>query len=426
MKQSNTIIAIFFSILSLLPLTSCGKKEEKENILNYSALEPYIMNVSEATLPTNGIIALGEATHGNKEFTLLKLQVFQQLVKNSDIRAFALEGDFGGCQKVNQYIHTGEGSSSEAASEIGFAIYRTEEMVQILNWMREFNLDKEENEQIRFYGYDMQRYDNNKKELTTILKQSFPELAQKYEDTLIEFTDDSMFDLEPLLVEETITKIETLNSELDVQKPQIIELLGEQTYELATAYADSILENTILRTEQNYGTVRDQYMASRVQWIKNYEKNYYGKDGIFITGHNGHVGKVTATVGTEKIMGQILSEQYGDAYYVIGTEFGSSTFLAPDDNGERKEFLVKNQGNNRLSVILTSSPENILFLDIDQVVQDSALQQYLATNQPISLIGEYFSETYAKNEKFYTQNLPPSKSYDALIYVKSATPSTML
>lgn len=49
------------------------------------------------------IIALGEATHGNSEFQQLKLDVFKKMVEDYDVRAFALEGDYGGCEQVAGY-----------------------------------------------------------------------------------------------------------------------------------------------------------------------------------------------------------------------------------------------------------------------------------------------------------------------------------
>ena len=73
-------------------------------------------------------MALGEASHGNVEFQQLKLSLFQNLVENAGIRAFALEGDYGGCEYVNRYIHGGEGTAEQAAAAIGFAIYRTDEI----------------------------------------------------------------------------------------------------------------------------------------------------------------------------------------------------------------------------------------------------------------------------------------------------------
>ena len=72
----------------------------------------YAEPVETITVPESAkIIALGEATHGNAEFQQLKLEVFKQLVKKNGVRAFALEGDCGGCEQVNRYIHGGEGTA---------------------------------------------------------------------------------------------------------------------------------------------------------------------------------------------------------------------------------------------------------------------------------------------------------------------------
>lgn len=61
----------------------------------------YASTVSELNIPAQTqIAALGEATHGNAEFQRLKLDVFQVLVEKYGVRAFALEGDFGGCEVV--------------------------------------------------------------------------------------------------------------------------------------------------------------------------------------------------------------------------------------------------------------------------------------------------------------------------------------
>ena len=49
------------------------------------------------------------------------------------VRAFSLEGDYGGCEAVNRYIHGGDGTVKDAVSAIGFAIYQTEEMEKIWN-----------------------------------------------------------------------------------------------------------------------------------------------------------------------------------------------------------------------------------------------------------------------------------------------------
>ena len=69
----------------------------------------YAQPVSSIVIPDGTrIVALGEATHGCREFQELKLDVFETMVENYGVRVFALEGDFGGCEVVNRYIHGGE------------------------------------------------------------------------------------------------------------------------------------------------------------------------------------------------------------------------------------------------------------------------------------------------------------------------------
>ena len=111
----------------------------------------------EIVIPSdNRIIALGEATHGNKEFQELKLNIFKKLVEENGVRAFAIEGDFGGCLEVNEYIHGGSGSTLEVVKKIGFKIYQTKEMIELIDYMRDYNLSHIDDD-IRFYGFDMQR-----------------------------------------------------------------------------------------------------------------------------------------------------------------------------------------------------------------------------------------------------------------------------
>ena len=118
----------------------------------------YAQTVDEIQIPSDTrIIALGEATHGNAEFQQLRLEVFRQAVERYGVRAFALEGDFGGCEQVNRYIHGGNGTAEQAAAAIGFAIYRTQEMSDLISYMRTYNESAVSGEDLRFYGFDMQR-----------------------------------------------------------------------------------------------------------------------------------------------------------------------------------------------------------------------------------------------------------------------------
>ena len=123
-------IAVIAGIYSRFGGFGTGNCADTEEFAKYAA------SVSELTVPDEvQIVALGEATHGNKEFQQLRLDVLQVLVEKYGVRAFALEGDFGGCEAINRYIHGEGGTAAEALSATGFAIYRTEEMENLVEWI---------------------------------------------------------------------------------------------------------------------------------------------------------------------------------------------------------------------------------------------------------------------------------------------------
>ena len=106
-----------------------------------------------------GIIALGEATHGNAEFQRLRRDVLERLTEEYGVRAFALEADFGEAAGVDEYIKGGAGTAAEALNGLSFTIYHTREMEQLIEWMRAYNDGAAEGEKLSFYGFDMQNPD---------------------------------------------------------------------------------------------------------------------------------------------------------------------------------------------------------------------------------------------------------------------------
>lgn len=153
---------------------STGKNIDPQEFLKYS------QDIENINIPENvKIIALGEATHGNVEFQELKLEIFKIMVEKYGVKAFAIEGDYGGCEKVNQYILGGDGSADEIAKAIDFKIYKTKEIAELISYMRKYNEKVTDSEKLRFYGFDMQRYKYNF-ELQTIENNDISLLRDKY------------------------------------------------------------------------------------------------------------------------------------------------------------------------------------------------------------------------------------------------------
>ncbi len=103
------------------------------------------------------IIALGESTHGTREFFQLKHRVFRHLVENHGVRLFGIEASYAACLPINEYVLSGAGDSREAVKGQGFWTWNTEEVLALVEWMRDWNRNRLANtEPVQFYGFDTQ------------------------------------------------------------------------------------------------------------------------------------------------------------------------------------------------------------------------------------------------------------------------------
>ncbi len=416
MKIKSSLL-LFTFVFAIVWLFSGYKKEVKalENI------DQYVTGIESITMSDNiKVVALGEATHGNAEFQILKKEVFQALVKNNGCRVFAIEGDFGGCQKVNSYVLNGKGTAKEAVAEIGFGIYMTEEMVDLVQWIQDYNKNLDQSKKIKFYGFDMQRYDNSKEGLFAYLEKVNPDLAVKYKDSLKNLNDNTVYTEKAAKVKEGLKAVENLISEMNSNKTKYIKTTSEKEYSLALQFAQSIKENAILQSgDVNYSQTRDKYMSNKVKWILEYEED----NMIFINGHNGHIEKSSTSLSYTS-MGNHLAGDFGDAYYAIGTDFYNNTFRAVTRNNEAKNFTLTNR--NELVDQFVKLPKNQYFMDFKKAKANPTLKTIIEKKQPMANIGAEFNNWQKNFKKFYTLNMIPSEAYDAIIVVKNATPTTVI
>jgi erythromycin esterase len=402
-----------------LLLGACSPTASMEEV------QPYFQPVDALTLPEGvTLVGIGEATHGNAEFVTLRREVLQELATRYGFRAFAIEGDFGGAQVVNRYVLEGVGTAEEAARAIGFAIYRTQEMVDLIEWIRQYNIAAVPEDQIRVYGYDMQRYDHNKAGLLEYIGQVDLAKQEEYRAGLADLNDETVFDQQPEKIRAGLEAIRQIRAEMLTEKERYVAASSQDAYALADQYALAIEQNATLRSGSvNYSQQRDQYMAEKVSWIVDYEQSQ-GRGKVLIAGHDGHIEK-SAAAAAYRSMGSRLSEQYGEKYFAIGTEFIESSFLAKDEgSGERKLFSVRN--NHALNRAFSVTGMDVAYLDIENALASESLSPLLTSAQPMSNIGDSFKGWYAYLPMLRTIKMVPVEAYDAIIFVREATPTTLL
>lgn len=351
------------------------------------------------------VIALGEATHGNAQFQQLKLDVFRIMVERYGVRAFALEGDYGGCEQVNRYIHGGDGTAREAAAAIGFAIYRTEEMAELIAYMREYNDTAAQGEDLRFYGFDMQRCAYSFDFLVEACKAAGADTAE-----LERLVDDAGWSgaYDSAARTDTISRVKA-------------ELESKGATAQAVHFADMLLQNLSLQggTDADYALLRDAFMAQSVQWILEQEAAL-GHERILISGHNGHIAKW----GSYDAMGKLLSDELGESYYAIGTDFYKTRCNMPRPNGKRTNQVF--YSHDPLAKAAQRAGLDICWLDFAKVPETAALAGTISDYTYMGSLGEGYGWYMRLLPPSYRIFQPPATLYDGMIFVSDASPTTIL
>ncbi len=139
----------------------------------------------DPVLKDRRIIALGESTHGTREFFQLRHRMFRHLVENHGVRLFGIEASFAACLPIDEYVQTGAGDPRAALKGQGFWTWETEEVLELVEWMREWNRNRPaDTEPVRFYGFDTQDAYTPLKLVLDGLQRCMPDEASKFRERL--------------------------------------------------------------------------------------------------------------------------------------------------------------------------------------------------------------------------------------------------
>ncbi len=408
-KRSKTALIIVLCVLAVLTaaalvFTRFGGFGTGDSA-DPTELTKYAKAVEDISVPDSArVIALGEATHGNADFQELKLEVFRLTVEKYGVRAFALEGDYGGCEQANRYIHGGGGSAAEAAAAIGFAIYRTDQMAELLSYMRQYNETAAPGEELRFYGFDMQRYAYS--------------LGFLIEDCKALGVD--VGELEKLMDGEDWSDEYDSEARIKAVETARTELVAKEAAAKTLHYADMLLQNLSLGgADAGYADMRNAYMAQNVQWIAQQEAEL-GHDRIFISAHNGHVAKW----GSADDMGTLLAKELGDAYYVIGTDFCRTRCNLPRPDHSRTYQVF--YSHDPLANAAKKAGLDVCWLDFTAIPEDSTLYPFAFDYNFMGSLGEGYFWYMRLLPYSYRIFQPPATLYDSIILVADAGPTVIL
>lgn len=359
------------------------------------------------------VIGFGEATHGNKEFQELKLEVLKNLVRDHGVGALCFEMDYGEGVIINDYISGySDMTIEELFRHIAFGIYHTEQMKETIEWMKSYN-DSSRDGKLSFYGFDLQNPESDLFVIKNFVLNngilSEFDLTGSFDAFLVgEFRvrDDRMnaiyADLK--VIEEELTANQELYADL-YNYDRVLMCIRNvfKTKELAVAYADLV----------KGGEMRDAEMAENVILISEAE-DY----PIMITGHIGHIGYAGSYV---KTMGSHLREKLGSDYFAIGSDYWKTNCNISGNNGRKNHSFVS-------ADILAYQAKTLgtYYLRFDSVDEESELYPYIHGPIYTGSLGESYSVLNTVLQDTVRVYCEPSTLYDAMMFVYKATPLELL
>lgn len=368
------------------------------------------------------IYGFGESSHQHVEFSNLKGSFFKYLVLNNDVKVFFIEESFGAAFELNQYLKNGDGDVKELIKNFRQGILKTQEVLNLISWMREYNINKKAVNQIQIYGMDSMFNYN----LVNIIEQLFKEnnlkLTSQEKFLLSQYSKENF---QPYKIKNLRDEISLLN-ELS-KKIEISQEFLDKTSALASVHA---LQNYLLFMDNPKQSVRDENMALVITKIMALGEKSKG----FVWAHNLHIQKGTlpdvkltgVTFFPKEVpsLGNLLKQSFGEKYYAVGFDFGTGNLTSIDSNGKWQSGKLNIPPAETFSEQLNKVPFDAFYFDFETAENNKYTKEFIHSKRKYLNVGGRGILPKYVNKALSEVSL--SEMYDGLIYVKEVSLSSVI
>jgi erythromycin esterase len=379
------------------------------------------------------VFGMGEATHGTKEFFEIKRKTFEYLVLNYNYKVFGIEASYGECNFINDFLCSGIGNIDTSMQYFSFWTWKTEEVKDLILWIKEYNLSRIDENKISFYGFDMQ-------DIYTPVQYFY----EFFKSDTSEFADNIMSITKPILSKtswkiyklfigkdssvfrDTLNRInKELNEWMKKNEPLLKQRYSNKRINQLQLCLDTY-KQAINNTKSNF-IYRDSCMARNIITIQHLENSK-----MFIWAHNAHINFELPSERGEKIqkkMGGFLKEELGQKYYAVGFVFNQGYFQAikwiknSEEYNNKHPTMKKNFHTELVECYLPSYKKNTLTnkfssSDIDNFFIDIRYSGNSIFSKPIYTysVGSFFMK-----KKISSRLINAKKQFDGLIYINKTT-----
>lgn len=271
------------------------------------------------------IVSLGEATHGSREFFTVKHRLLEFLVEEMGFTVFAIEANLPEADAVDDYVLRGIGNAADALRGMYFWTWDTEEVLDLIEWMRGYNLSRGDRPPVRFRGFDAQVPPGAAQGIRAYLERIAPEdlaILANYECVLAFELDPAGYSRQSQEVRDACAaRLQEAHDAIAARRETYVGRSSEEEFEKILRYA-----RVIVQAEGGWGRRmwRDNSMAENVEWLMNVA--HPGEKAV-LWAHNVHVANY------ENFMGATLRRRFGEQIVIAGFTFRQGQFNAYGPGG---------------------------------------------------------------------------------------------
>ncbi|HHK5598885.1 TPA: erythromycin esterase family protein [Bacillus tropicus] len=366
-------------------------------------------------------VGLGENTHGSSEIFTMKFRLVKYLVTEMGFTNFTMEEDWGNGLKLNEYIQTGKGNPREFLN----LLYPTDEIIAMIEWMKDYNADPSNKKKIQFIGLDLKTLDQGSfNKVIDYVRVHRPDLlaevGENYKE-LSSFTGNiqEYMKLAPEIREKFKANAERVARLLKDENEQAKTEITSPEYIWAKATASSIEKFTTMLLPNDYPSMiklHEQYLADHVMWA---QETFGGKTMVW--GHNIHIAK--GIIDEElypDVAGQFLKERLDNKYVTIGstTTEGNFTLYSeynPSTGGKITTDMIP-QDVTSFNYTLGKVPYNMFLLD-NRHLKGQA-EKWIKAKRPLLSIG---GQILPNGSLYFDTSL--LEQFDIIFHIRKTSPS---
>jgi erythromycin esterase len=372
------------------------------------------------------IVGLGEATHGTHEFFRMKHRMLQYLVEEQGFSTFGIEATFPEATRLNRYVLTGEGNPRALLTNLYFWTWNTQEVLDMIEWMRAYNADPAHTRKLTFWGFDTVYSRVAMNDVEAYLRRVDPAAADSADAwyACYRIFEDSIYKPLPnyqiigdAVKAECRRGVVAVDSLMEARAAEFSAVTGRGEYDVARQTARIVVQSEDARSQHPSAKMRDFYMARTIEWIAE-----TGAPGtrLVVWAHNLHVGRSPAWG-----MGDHLTQRFGDAYRIVGFSFYSGTVHAVLPGSGLRPIETPVAAPNSYEHQFHRLGVNGFIVDLRPVragsVPESA--RWLRGPLPFRQIGAIYAQQL--DTDFYIST-PLADEYDILVHVDLTHASAVL